>query len=76
MTVPGGTPTIIIRWRLDPIGHLVSDATVPDAPTRFDIIATTTGSDRDLRHDHPGIVISGQRIDELISSATAAGCSG
>lgn len=41
MTVPGGTPTILVSRRLDPIGHFVSDATVPDAPTRFDIIATT-----------------------------------
>jgi copper transport protein len=41
MTVPGGTPTILVTRRLDPIGHFVSDATVPAGPTRFDIIATT-----------------------------------
>lgn len=41
MTVPGGTPTILVSRRLDPIGHFVSDATVPPRPTRFDIIATT-----------------------------------
>lgn len=41
ITVPGGTPTILVSRRLDPIGHFVSDATVPAAPTRFDIIATT-----------------------------------
>ena len=41
MTVAGGTPTILVSRRLDPIGHFVSDATVPAGPTRFDIIATT-----------------------------------
>jgi copper transport protein len=41
MTIPGGTPTILVSRRLDPIGHFVSDATVPAAPTRFDILATT-----------------------------------
>jgi copper transport protein len=42
MTAPGGTPTILVSRRLDPIGHFVSDATVPAAATRFDILATTT----------------------------------
>jgi hypothetical protein len=41
MTTPGGTPTILVSRRLDPIGHFVADATVPAAPTRFDILATT-----------------------------------
>jgi copper transport protein len=41
MTLPGGTPTILVPTRLDPIGHFVAPATVPAAPTRFDIIATT-----------------------------------
>jgi copper transport protein len=41
MTVPGGTPTILVPTRLDPIGHFVAAATVPAEPTRFDIIATT-----------------------------------
>jgi copper transport protein len=41
ITVPGGTPTILVPTRLDPIGHFVAAATVPAAPTRFDIIATT-----------------------------------
>ena len=42
MTTPGGTPTILVSRQLDPIGHFVSDATVPAGPTRFDIIATTS----------------------------------
>ncbi len=41
MTIPGSTPTILVSRRLDPIGHFVSDATVPAAATRFDILATT-----------------------------------
>ena len=41
MTTPGATPTILVSRRLDPVGHFVSDATVPDAATRFDILATT-----------------------------------
>jgi hypothetical protein len=41
MTIPGGTPTILVPTRLDPIGHFVAAATVPAGPTRFDIIATT-----------------------------------
>ncbi len=41
MTVPGGTPTILVPTRLDPIGHFVAPATVPAGPTRFDILATT-----------------------------------
>jgi copper transport protein len=41
MTVPGGTPTILVSRRLDPIGHFVSDASVPAGATRFDILATT-----------------------------------
>ena len=41
MTVPGGTPTILVSRRLDPIGHFVADATVPADATRFDILATT-----------------------------------
>jgi copper transport protein len=41
MTVPGGTPTILVPTRLDPIGHFAAPATVPAGPTRFDIIATT-----------------------------------
>ena len=41
MTPSGGTPTILVSRRLDPIGHFVADATVPNGPTRYDIIATT-----------------------------------
>jgi hypothetical protein len=41
MTAPGGTPTILVSRRLDPIGHFVADATVPAGATRYDIIATT-----------------------------------
>jgi copper transport protein len=41
VTPPGGTPTILVSRRLDPIGHFVADATVPAGPTRYDIIATT-----------------------------------
>lgn len=41
MTVPGGTPTILVSRRLDPIGHFVADATVPPGATRYDILATT-----------------------------------
>ena len=41
MTTPGAPPTILVSRRLDPVGHFVSDATVPDAATRFDILATT-----------------------------------
>ncbi len=41
MTVRGGTPTILVSRRLDPIGHFVADATVPAVPTRFDILGTT-----------------------------------
>lgn len=41
ITPPGGTPTILVSRRLDPIGHFVADATVPAGPTRYDIIATT-----------------------------------
>ncbi|MGA7987424.1 MAG: copper resistance protein CopC [Candidatus Dormiibacterota bacterium] len=41
MTVPGGTPTILVSRRLDPIGHFVADATVPAGATRYDILATT-----------------------------------
>ncbi len=41
MTVPGGTPTILVTRRLDPIGHFVADATVPAGATRYDILATT-----------------------------------
>jgi len=41
MTPPGGTPTILVSRRLDPIGHFVADATVPAGATRYDIIATT-----------------------------------
>jgi len=41
MTVPGGTPTILVSRRLDPIGHFVADATIPTGATRYDIFATT-----------------------------------
>ena len=41
MTPPGGTPTILVSRRLDPIGHFVADATVPAGATRYDILATT-----------------------------------
>jgi copper transport protein len=41
MTTSGGTPTILVSRRLDPIGHFVADVTVPAGPTRFDILATT-----------------------------------
>jgi putative copper export protein len=41
MTVAGGAPTILVTRRLDPIGHFVSDATVPAGPTRYDILGTT-----------------------------------
>ncbi len=41
MTVKGGTPTILVTRRLDPIGHFVFDAAVPPGPTRYDIIGTT-----------------------------------
>ncbi|HUZ69376.1 MAG TPA: copper resistance protein CopC [Candidatus Saccharimonadales bacterium] len=41
MTFAGGTPTILVTRRLDPIGHFVADATVPAGPTRYDIIGTT-----------------------------------
>jgi len=41
MTVSGGTPTILVNRRLDPIGHFVADATVPQGATRFDILANT-----------------------------------
>jgi copper transport protein len=41
MTVSGGIPTVLVPTRLDPIGHFVAPATVPAAPTRFDILATT-----------------------------------
>ncbi|MBV8526852.1 MAG: copper resistance protein CopC/CopD [Candidatus Dormibacteraeota bacterium] len=41
MTTPGGTPTILVKRRLDEIGHFVSDATVPKGTTRFDLIGTT-----------------------------------
>jgi copper transport protein len=41
MTVSGGTPTILVSRRLDPIGHFVADATVPSGATRYDILATT-----------------------------------
>ena len=41
MTLPGGSPTILVSRRLDPIGHFVADATVPSGTTRYDIIATT-----------------------------------
>ena len=41
MTAPGGSPTILVSRRLDPIGHFVADATIPTGTTRFDIIATT-----------------------------------
>lgn len=41
MTTPGGTPTILVKRRLDPIGHFVSDATVPAGTTRFDLLGTT-----------------------------------
>lgn len=41
MTTPGGTPTILVSRKLDPIGHFVADATVPTGATRFDILATT-----------------------------------
>ena len=77
MTVPGGTPTILVPTRLDPIGHFAAPATVPAGPTRFDIIATTKAGvgDRDLRDDHAREMTCRQRIDEVISSATAAGCS-
>jgi copper transport protein len=42
MTPPGGSPTILVSRRLDPIGHFVADADVPAGATRYDIIATTT----------------------------------
>jgi hypothetical protein len=41
MTAAGGTPTILVSRRLDPIGHFVADATIPAGATRYDIIATT-----------------------------------
>jgi copper transport protein len=41
MTVPGGTPTILVSRRLDPIGHFVADATIPAGATRYDILAVT-----------------------------------
>jgi len=42
MTPPGGSPTILVSRRLDPIGHFVADADVPAGATRYDVIATTT----------------------------------
>lgn len=41
ITPPGGTPTVLVTRRLDPIGHFVADATVPAGATRYDVIATT-----------------------------------
>jgi copper transport protein len=41
MTIPGRTPTLLVSRRLDPVGHFVSDATVPAGATRFDIIGMT-----------------------------------
>jgi len=41
MTPPGGTPTILVSRRLDPVGHFVADVTVPTGASRYDIIATT-----------------------------------
>ena len=41
MTAAGGTPTILVSRRLDPVGHFVADATVPAGATRYDILATT-----------------------------------
>jgi hypothetical protein len=41
ITFAGGTPTILVTRRLDPIGHFVADATVPAGPARYDIIGTT-----------------------------------
>jgi hypothetical protein len=41
MTVAGGTPTILVTRRLDPVGHFVSDAGVPAGATRYDILGTT-----------------------------------
>jgi copper transport protein len=41
MTVAGGTPTILVTRRLDPVGHFVSDAVVPAGPTRYDILGAT-----------------------------------
>jgi copper transport protein len=41
ITPAGGTPTLLVSRRLDPIGHFVADAPVAAGPTRYDIIATT-----------------------------------
>jgi copper transport protein len=41
ITPPGGTPTVLVSRRLDQVGHFVADATVPAAPTRFDILGMT-----------------------------------
>jgi copper transport protein len=38
MSVPGRAPALLVSRRLDPVGHFVSDATVPARATRFDII--------------------------------------
>ncbi len=50
MTTPGGTPTILVKRRLDDIGHFVSDATVPAGTTRFDLLATTTSGQSVATH--------------------------
>jgi hypothetical protein len=41
VTLAGGSSTILVTRRLDPIGHFVSDATLPAGPARYDIIGTT-----------------------------------
>ena len=59
MTPPGGTPTILVSRRLDPIGHFVADATIPAGPTRYDIDRhhSDRRRHRDLRDHHARIVI-------------------
>jgi len=41
MTPQGGSPTILVPTRLDPIGHFVAPAQVLAGSTRYDILATT-----------------------------------
>ena len=77
MTVPGRPPTILVSRRLDPIGHFVADATVPGGPTqvRHHRDHRRRRGHRDLRDHHPRAMIRRQLIDDLIRSATTAGCS-
>ncbi len=77
MTVSGGTPTILVTRRLDPIGHFVlgrNGSGRPDAVRhpRDDAVGSV---DLDLRRDHARIVSRAQRTDEMISFAIRAGSS-